>query len=122
MNHVVRNICSIVSDTIPRAFILMTGIRLSASQEALGMFIWDESNEDRLMKELTLNVTPPKVRNELPGVIAYTMFMCVRWADHINSAHQLQSMLTACLRSIKHSYMVYRRFFPDFAFCLACSQ
>jgi myosin-5 len=80
------------------------------AQEMLGMFIWNEADEARLIQELIVNVTPPKVRSETPGFVAYVLFMCVRWADHINNAHQLQSMLTVSLRSIKHSYSV----------CLSC--
>lgn len=70
------------------------------------MFIWNELDESKLIQELILDVTPPKVRKELPGFVAYVLFMCVRWADHINNAHQLQCMLTASLRAIQHTYSV----------------
>lgn len=71
-----------------------------------GMLMWKEADKDELVKELILNSSPQKLRGELPGVVAFILFMCVRWADYISNGPQLQGMLTIAIRSIKHTYMV----------------
>jgi myosin-5 len=48
-----------------------------------------------------LNVTPLKVQNELPGLPANVLFMCILYADHIESAAMLQGILTRSMSAIK---------------------
>eukprot|EP01135_Chromosphaera_perkinsii_P002023 Nk52_evm70s215 gene=Nk52_evmTU70s215 len=77
----------------------------SGSQEFLGLLVWEEKDEQEIINRLIVNLKPQHLANELPGLIAHILFMCVRYADHNNSPRQLQGLLTAAISSIKHVVM-----------------
>eukprot|EP00124_Ichthyophonus_hoferi_P004680 Ihof_evm2s546 gene=Ihof_evmTU2s546 len=73
----------------------------------MGMFQFDEKDERMLMNELILHANPKQLVGELPGVIAYILFMCIKWADYSNNQKQLQSLLTNAISTIKHVVMTH---------------
>eukprot|EP01134_Creolimax_fragrantissima_P005427 CFRG5427T1 len=76
---------------------------LADLSEPVGMFMFEESDERALVQELIVGVDPTTLRECRPhGIIAYILFMCLRWADHKNNPRQLQSLLTNSISSIKH--------------------
>ncbi|KNC82068.1 hypothetical protein SARC_05640 [Sphaeroforma arctica JP610] len=73
------------------------------ANEPVGMFIFKEKDERALVQDLIVNVDPSELLDSRPhGIIAYILFMCLRWADHMNNPRQLQSLLTKSISSIKH--------------------
>ncbi|KNC73430.1 hypothetical protein SARC_14013, partial [Sphaeroforma arctica JP610] len=73
------------------------------ANEPVGMFIFEEKDERALVQDLIVNVDPSELLDSRPhGIIAYILFMCLRWADHMNNPRQLQSLLTNSISSIKH--------------------
>ncbi|KNC82070.1 hypothetical protein SARC_05642, partial [Sphaeroforma arctica JP610] len=73
------------------------------ANEPVGMYIFEEKDECALGQDLIVNVDPSELLDSHPqGIIAYILFMRLRWADHKNNPRQLQSLLTNSISSIKH--------------------
>ncbi|XP_069480944.1 unconventional myosin-Vc isoform X2 [Ambystoma mexicanum] len=74
----------------------------SVPKEYMGMLEYSTEDEERLMKNLIIDLKPRGVVvNMIPGLPAHIMFMCVRYADHLNEADRLKSFMNGAINGIK---------------------
>ncbi|XP_076436047.1 unconventional myosin-Va-like isoform X2 [Babylonia areolata] len=67
----------------------------------MGMLEYRREDEGALIKNLILELKPKIASGLLPGLPAYTLFMCVRHTDYINDDDKVKSLLTATINGIK---------------------
>ncbi|XP_035498250.1 unconventional myosin-Va isoform X2 [Scophthalmus maximus] len=71
-------------------------------KEYKGMLEYKEGDENRLLKNLVVDLKPRGVAvSFLPGLPAYIVFMCVRYADHVNNDRRVSNLLNSTISSIK---------------------
>ena len=58
-----------------------------------------------IVDALVLSVSPKDMVNELPGLPAHVLFMCALYADHMQNAAMLQSLLMKSMAAIKEVVM-----------------
>uniref|UniRef100_A0A8C5BN78 Unconventional myosin-Va-like n=1 Tax=Gadus morhua TaxID=8049 RepID=A0A8C5BN78_GADMO len=67
-----------------------------------GMLEYKEGDESMLLKNLVVDLTPRSVAvSSLPWLPAYIIFMCIRYADHINDEERVSTLLNSTIISIK---------------------
>ncbi|CAG9853568.1 unnamed protein product [Phyllotreta striolata] len=62
-------------------------------KEYLGMFSFNKGCENAIMKELIIDLKPRIAVALLPGLPAYIVFMCVRYADYRNDEDMIKTLL-----------------------------
>uniref|UniRef100_A0A8D3BNW6 Myosin VA n=1 Tax=Scophthalmus maximus TaxID=52904 RepID=A0A8D3BNW6_SCOMX len=78
-------------------------------KEYKGMLEYKEGDENRLLKNLVVDLKPRGVAvSFLPGLPAYIVFMCVRYADHVNNDRRVSNLLNSTISSIKGVIKVKR--------------
>lgn len=83
----------------------------SGSREYLGMLEYKKEDETKLIQNLILDLKPRGVVvNMIPGLPAHILFMCVRYADSLNDANMLKSLMNSAINGIKH---VVKEHFED---------
>ena len=83
----------------------------SGSREYLGMLEYKKEDEGKLIQNLILDLKPRGVVvNMIPGLPAHILFMCVRYADSLNDANMLKSLMNSAINGIKH---VVKEHFED---------
>ncbi|XP_049577986.1 unconventional myosin-Va isoform X1 [Syngnathus scovelli] len=71
-------------------------------REYQGMLEYKEGEEGRLVKSLVLDLKARGVAvNFLPGLPAYIIFMCLRYADRVNDDQRVSTLLNSVLCSVK---------------------
>nr|XP_057931093.1 unconventional myosin-Va-like isoform X2 [Doryrhamphus excisus] len=71
-------------------------------KEYQGMLKYKEGDESRLVKNLVLDMKARGVAvSFLPGLPAYIIFMCLRYADSVNDDQRVSTLLNSVLCSIK---------------------
>ncbi|XP_067446055.1 unconventional myosin-Va-like isoform X1 [Thunnus thynnus] len=71
-------------------------------KEYQGMLEYREGDESRLLKNLVIDLKARGVAVSLiPGLPAYIIFMCLRYADHVNDDQRVSSLLNSTISSIK---------------------
>ncbi|TNN87076.1 Unconventional myosin-Va [Liparis tanakae] len=71
-------------------------------KEYRGMLEYREGDETRLVKKLVVDLKPRGVAVSLiPGLPAYIIFMCVRYADNVNDDQRVSTLLNSTISSIK---------------------
>nr|XP_033490156.1 unconventional myosin-Va-like [Epinephelus lanceolatus] len=71
-------------------------------KEYRGMLEYREGDESRLLKSLVVDLKPRGVAVSFtPGLPAYIIFMCVRYADNVNDDQRLSTLLNSTISSIK---------------------
>ncbi|CAL8356812.1 unnamed protein product [Lota lota] len=71
-------------------------------KEFQGMLEYKEGDESMLLKNLVVELKPRGVAvSVLPGLPAYIIFMCIRYADHINDEERVSTLLNSTIISIK---------------------
>ncbi|KAM6201370.1 unconventional myosin-Vc [Rhynchocyon petersi] len=74
----------------------------SGPKEYLGMLEYKKEDEDKLIQNLILDLKPRGVVvNMMPGLPAHILFMCVRYADSLNDASMLKSLMSSAINGIK---------------------
>ncbi|XP_006898298.1 PREDICTED: unconventional myosin-Vc [Elephantulus edwardii] len=74
----------------------------SGPKEYLGMLEYKKEDEDKLIQNLILDLKPRGVVvNMIPGLPAHILFMCVRYADSLNDANMLKSLMSSTINGIK---------------------
>ena len=58
------------------------------------------SNVDLIVKELIHDLSPVQVSDQIPGLTAHFLFMCVRYCDYTNDDEKLQILLTSAISAI----------------------
>uniref|UniRef100_A0A8C9SJR6 Unconventional myosin-Va n=1 Tax=Scleropages formosus TaxID=113540 RepID=A0A8C9SJR6_SCLFO len=67
-----------------------------------GMLEYKKEDEQKLVKYLILELKPRGVAvNVIPGLPAYILFMCLRYADYTNNDQKVRILLTSIINSIK---------------------
>lgn len=66
-----------------------------------GMLQFTSTDQDEVVAKLILDIQPPAVEKEVPGLPAHIVFMGLRYVDHINDERLMQSYLTAVISSVK---------------------
>lgn len=70
-------------------------------RKATGMIEFQPEEEEKLIKNLILEMNPASVSDAIPGLPAHVLFMCIRHADHINDDRRMQSLLSNCINSVR---------------------
>ena len=65
-----------------------------------GMIEFDISDVDLIVKQLINDLSPGQVSDQIPGLPAHLLFMCVRYCDHVNDDEKLQTLLTSAISAI----------------------
>ncbi|MBZ3872843.1 Unconventional myosin-Vc [Sciurus carolinensis] len=74
----------------------------SGPKEYLGMLEYKQEDEAKLIQNLILDLKPRGVVvNMIPGLPAHILFMCVRYADSLNDANMLKSLMNSTINGIK---------------------
>ncbi|XP_072134311.1 unconventional myosin-Vc isoform X3 [Mobula birostris] len=74
----------------------------ATKKKYLGMLECKAEDEEKLIKNLILDLKPRGVVvNMIPGLPAYILFMCVRYADDTNDADMLKSLMNSLTAGIK---------------------
>ncbi|KAL1782074.1 unconventional myosin-Vc isoform X1 [Sigmodon hispidus] len=83
----------------------------SGPKEYLGMLEYKKEDEAKIIQNLILDLKPRGVVvNMIPGLPAHILFMCVRYADSLNDADMLKSLMNSAINGIKH---VVKEHFED---------
>ncbi|XP_029094722.1 unconventional myosin-Vc isoform X1 [Monodon monoceros] len=76
----------------------------SGPKEYLGMLEYKREDEAKLIQNLILDLKPRGVVvNMIPGLPAHILFMCVRYADSLNDANMLKSLMNSTINGIKQA-------------------
>lgn len=70
-------------------------------RDYLGMFSYNSGDEDKIMKNLIVDLKPRTAVALLPGLPAYIVFMCVLHTDYINDEDKVKALLSAFMNSVK---------------------
>ncbi len=76
-------------------------IKSKNSGEYLGVFEWKPEDEALIAKKLIDELKPRLAVTYLPGLPAYVLFMCIRYADMINDDERVRSLLNCSIQSTK---------------------
>ncbi|CAB1454539.1 unnamed protein product [Pleuronectes platessa] len=89
-------------------------------KEYLGMLEYKREDEPKLIQNIILDLKPKGVVvNMIPGLPAYIVFMCVRFADYLNDEAKLKSLMNAIICSVKKVIMDYPKDFELLSFWLS---
>ncbi|XP_041794286.1 unconventional myosin-Va-like isoform X2 [Chelmon rostratus] len=71
-------------------------------KEYQGMLEYKEGDESRLLKNVVIDLKPRGVAvSFIPGLPAYIIFMCLRYADSVNNDQRVSALLNSTISSIK---------------------
>ncbi|XP_039989596.1 unconventional myosin-Va-like [Xiphias gladius] len=71
-------------------------------KEYQGMLEYKEGDESCLLKNLVVDLRPRGVAvSFIPGLPAYIIFMCLRYADNVNDDQRVSTLLNSTISSIK---------------------
>uniref|UniRef100_A0A8C0ZTS4 Myosin VC n=1 Tax=Castor canadensis TaxID=51338 RepID=A0A8C0ZTS4_CASCN len=96
-------------------------VRLSSGpKEYLGMLEYRREDEAKLIQNLILDLKPRGVVvNMIPGLPAHILFMCVRYADSLNDADMLKSLMNSAINGIKQVVKDHSEDFEMLSFWLS---
>ena len=58
------------------------------------------SDVDLIVKQLIHDLSPGQVSDQIPGLSAHLLFMCIRYCDYMNDDEKLQTLLTSAISAI----------------------
>uniref|UniRef100_A0A3B4A8N8 Dilute domain-containing protein n=1 Tax=Periophthalmus magnuspinnatus TaxID=409849 RepID=A0A3B4A8N8_9GOBI len=71
-------------------------------KEYQGMLKYKQGDETRLLKNLVTDLKPRGVAvSFIPGLPAYIIFMCLRYADNVNNDQRVTALLNTTISSVK---------------------
>ncbi|XP_006831700.1 PREDICTED: unconventional myosin-Vc [Chrysochloris asiatica] len=92
----------------------------SGPKEYLGMLEYKREDEAKLIQNLILDLKPRGVVvNMIPGLPAHILFMCIRYADSLNDATMLTSLMNSTINGIKHVVKEHLEDFEMLSFWLS---
>ncbi|XP_072594658.1 unconventional myosin-Vc isoform X1 [Vulpes vulpes] len=92
----------------------------SGTKEYLGMLEYKTEDEEKLIQNLILDLKPRGVVvNMIPGLPAHILFMCVRYADSLNDAGMLKSLMNSAINGIKQVVKEHLEDFEMLSFWLS---
>jgi hypothetical protein len=71
------------------------------SNRAANMLEWKIEDECKLVERLIVELKPRLAATYLPGLPAYILFMCLRYADMLNDDKRARSLLNASIHAVK---------------------
>lgn len=83
------------------SLIYVPQIRSKNSGEYLGILEWKVQDESRIINKLIDELKPRLAVTFLPGLPAYVLFMCIRYADMLNDDERVRSLLNSSVQSVK---------------------
>ncbi|XP_043910779.1 unconventional myosin-Vb-like, partial [Protopterus annectens] len=95
---------TIVSDKSPDLLQRESRRKLSLQQKDStfqGMLECKKEDEARLVRTVITELNPESVSGLLPGLPAYILFMCFRYADHTNDQQKVSSLFASTIDAIK---------------------
>uniref|UniRef100_A0A8C4LU83 Unconventional myosin-Va n=1 Tax=Equus asinus TaxID=9793 RepID=A0A8C4LU83_EQUAS len=92
----------------------------SGPKEYLGMLEYKREDEAKLIQNLILDLKPRGVVvNMIPGLPAHILFMCLRYADSLNDANMVKSLMNSTINGIKQVIKEHLEDFEMLSFWLA---
>ncbi|XP_070619171.1 unconventional myosin-Vc [Erythrolamprus reginae] len=92
----------------------------SMLREYLGMLQYRKEDEGKIAQNLILDLKPRGVVvNMIPGLPAYILFMCVRYADYLNDDSMLKSFMNMAINGIKQVIKEHAEDFEMLSFWLS---
>ncbi|NXI17862.1 MYO5C protein, partial [Irena cyanogastra] len=89
-------------------------------KEYIGMMEYKKEDEERIIQNLILDLKPRGVVvNMIPGLPAHILFMCVRYADYLNDADMLKSLMSVTIDGIKQVVKEHSEDFEMLSFWLS---
>uniref|UniRef100_A0A8D3CYR8 Myosin VC n=1 Tax=Scophthalmus maximus TaxID=52904 RepID=A0A8D3CYR8_SCOMX len=89
-------------------------------KDYLGMLEFKREDEPMLIQNIILELKPKGVVvNMIPGLPAYILFMCVRYADYLNDEAKLKSLMNATICAVKKVIMSHHKDFELLSFWLS---
>jgi myosin-5 len=76
-------------------------IKSKNSGEFMGIFEWKCEDEATIVTKLMEELKPRLAVTFLPGLPAYALFMCIRYADMLNDDERVRSLLNSSVQSVK---------------------
>ncbi|KAF5304697.1 hypothetical protein FQA39_LY09474 [Lamprigera yunnana] len=70
-------------------------------KDYLGMFMFQNGEENFIIKQLVMKLKPRTAVALLPGLPAYILFMCIRHTDYINDEDKVRALLAAYRNCVK---------------------
>uniref|UniRef100_A0A673BZT1 Myosin VAb n=1 Tax=Sphaeramia orbicularis TaxID=375764 RepID=A0A673BZT1_9TELE len=91
-----------MNETVQLSY-LQNAINITRKEkEYQGMLEYKQGDESKLLKNLVVDLKPRGVAVSLiPGLPAYIIFMCLRYADNINDDQRVSTLLNSTISSIK---------------------
>ncbi|XP_073922062.1 unconventional myosin-Vc isoform X2 [Castor canadensis] len=107
--------------TLTKTIEKASDVRLSSGpKEYLGMLEYRREDEAKLIQNLILDLKPRGVVvNMIPGLPAHILFMCVRYADSLNDADMLKSLMNSAINGIKQVVKDHSEDFEMLSFWLS---
>ena len=98
------------------------GSRHSSNNHMQGILQWKAPDESRLLNKLVDELKPRLAATFLPGLPAYVLFMCIRYADVTNDDDLVRSLLSSTVKSIKSLIKVRSTIYSTNYFVDLCSS
>ena len=76
-------------------------IKSKHSGEYMGILEWKIEDEQKIVSRLMEELKPRLAITFLPGLPAYAMFMCIRYADMLNDDERVRSLLNSSVQAVK---------------------
>lgn len=84
-----------------------TGINIVTNkkiQKYQGILKHQHDDEGKILQRLVTDLTPRTAITLLPSMPAYLLFMCIRYTDVLNADHQVKTLLTNFILTVKKLY------------------
>jgi myosin-5 len=76
-------------------------IKSKNSGEYMGILEWKIEDEQKIITRLMEELKPRLAVTFLPGLPAYVLFMCIRYADMLNDDERVRSLLNSSVQAVK---------------------
>ena len=67
----------------------------------MGILEWKIEDEQKIVTRLMEELKPRLAVTFLPGLPAYVLFMCIRYADMLNDDERVRSLLNSSVQAVK---------------------
>jgi len=65
------------------------------------MLQWRLEDKDKILTTLVLKLHPSAVEGQIPCLPAHLLFMCLRYADHVQNEHQVTMLLEGIIKGVQ---------------------
>lgn len=71
------------------------------TQKYQGILKYQQTDEGKILQRLVIDLTPRTAITLMPSTPAYILFMCIRYTDLLNADHQVKTLLTNFILTVK---------------------